>query len=257
MGDRLSCMKRLALFLSVAAAVLSVAQTPALPTFDVASIRPTKPGTQNANLSTAPGRLTVHNMAVMGLIRFAYNVDGFQISGAPGWFRTERYDILAKADSPVGDDKIKLMLQALLAERFKLALHRETKEGTTYALVVSKSGSKIKEAKSDDGSNLQQDSGGSLSAKAVTMSMWAHDLERLTGRLVADETGLKGFYDFTFTWSPMQNQPMNEKEASTPVDATGPTIFTALQEQLGLKLESRKGQIESLVIDHAEKATEN
>src|SRR5258707_10078127 len=120
MGARLSCMKRLALFLFVAATVLSAAQTPAQQAFDVASIRPSQPGTQGANMNTAPGRLTVHNTALMGLIRFAYNVDPIQISGAPGWFRTERYDILAKADAPVGDDKIKLMLQALLAERFKL-----------------------------------------------------------------------------------------------------------------------------------------
>ena len=248
-------MKPLLLSLILSAGAAAQAVTPLA--FEVASVKPSKPGTRGTQLSTDPGRLTVRNMALIGLVRFAYHVNDFQVAGAPAWFRTERYDIIAKAEDAASDEKIKLMLQTLLAERFKLALHRETREGTTYALVVAKGGPKMKAATEDEHAGLEQSSGGSLTARRVTMSAWANDLQRLTGRPVADETGLTGMYDFSLTWSPDAFQPMNEKQAAAPVDATGPTIYTALQEQLGLKLESRKGAIETLVIDHAEKATGN
>jgi uncharacterized protein (TIGR03435 family) len=122
------------------------------------------------------------------------------------------------------------MLRTLLAERFKMTLHRETKEGTTYALVLAKGGSKMKEDGDAANASFQQINGGSVRAHAVPMSMWARNLTRLTRRPVVDETGLNGRYDFTMTWTPDASQPMSEKDAATPVDATGATLFTALQE---------------------------
>jgi uncharacterized protein (TIGR03435 family) len=156
----------------------------------------------------------------------------------------------AKAAGPVEDKQIMLMLQTLLAERFKLALHRETREMAVYALVASKDGSKLKQAESD-GNSRTRSRRGRITAEHTSMVELADAMKRLTGLRVVDMTGLQGVFDFTLEWDPSTDPASGRQNLS-------PSMFTALQEQLGLRLEERKMPVEILVIDHVEKTpTEN
>ena len=225
---------------------------------------------------------------VQMMIRVAYGIEDNQISGAPGWVGSEKYNVEAKMDQVTADKLKKLgetqvmparqqMLQTLLADRFKLAIHRETKELPIYSLVVAKSGSKLHEAKPGDtypngikapaglpaphATHLMRMGRGELTAQGIAMDQIAHLLTQQIGRTVVDNTGLKGNYDFTLHWTPDQsaptlNGPSGDPDGSTSSES-GPSIFTAIQEQLGLKLESQKGPVEILVIDHIEKPSEN
>jgi len=203
---------------------------------------------------------------------------------------SDRYDIEAKMDGATADEVRKLsgeqnqstrehMLQALLVDRFKLTLHRETRELPLYSLVVAKNGSKLQESKpgepdkrgfkTPDGHPMAQGhffrmGMGQLDGHSIGTGDIARVLAQQLGRKVVDNTGLTANYDFTLKWTPEEGQgpAFREPEAgpgagSTPAPETGPSIFTALQEQLGLKLESQKGPVEILVIDHVEKPSEN
>jgi uncharacterized protein (TIGR03435 family) len=166
--------------------------------------------------------------------------------------------VAAKAPPGATDEERRRMMQSLLAERFKLVVHRVAKEMPVYALVVAKNGSRLQLAKTDE-TNFRG-SRGLYDCQAVPVSMLAGQLGRTLGRPVTDETGLKGQYDFKLEWTPTPDEPPPGPEplARSVPDQTGPSIFTALQEQLGLKLESRKGQVDVLVIDSVEKVpTEN
>jgi uncharacterized protein (TIGR03435 family) len=171
------------------------------------------------------------------------------------------------------------MIRALLADRFQLTIRKESKEAAIYALVVAKGGPKIKELPPEEDVPLpdpkdtpdKPDSKrpprgmmrmgrGEISAQGVKISGLAQSLSNAVGRTVIDKTDLKGVYNYELKWTPDENQGAGFKgpgDAPPPADANGPSIFTALQEQLGLKLESQKGPIDFLVIDHAEKASEN
>lgn len=251
------------LLMVVGLAALSRAQAPqivATPVFEVASIKPVPPGTRGVQVNSQPGKLNMHNVNLRICLRWAYGIQDYQIAGGPDWLTTDRYDIVAKAEQHVEDDQLRLMLQTLLAERFQLAFHREKREGTTYALVVAKGGPKLHTAKSSDETEMGGGRG-HISARNVPMHRLANDLSRVTGRPVSDQTGLPGNFDFTLDWTPDEGQLLG-KDGGLPSDApipesSGPSIFTALQEQLGLKLEARKGPIETLVIDHVEKASMN
>jgi len=261
-------------------------------TYDVASIKPVKPsgGPVRVGLMFGPDSLSATNGTLQGLIQAAYGIQDFQISGAPDWVRSEQYDIEAKMDSAVADAIRKLdpeqrrtvrqqMLQALLADRFKLTIHRDTKELPVYALVVAKNGPKLQEAKSDatypngikgpDGvarAGMMRMGQGELTAQGVPLANLVGSLSRRLGRTVIDKTGLTGNYDFTLHWTPDESQgpmlkgadggPQGANNAAQP-DSSGPSIFTALQEQLGLKLESQKSLVEIIVIDQVEKPSEN
>jgi uncharacterized protein (TIGR03435 family) len=241
------------------------------------------------------GRFTATNISLKALIHFAYGVQDFQISGGPAWLESDKYDVEAKAEgSSEGDmrsmseeqrqlelDKRKLMMQALLAERFRLVLHKESKEAPIYALVVAKNGPKLKEATAEelappnlkdmpdrpDRKGLLRGEGmrmgrGEVSGQAVKLGFLADVLSNQPelGRTVLDKTGLTGTYDFTLKWTPEEPPGAMFKgpgDAPPAADANGPSLFTALEEQLGLKLESQKGPVDLLVIDHAEKASEN
>jgi uncharacterized protein (TIGR03435 family) len=151
------------------------------------------------------------------------------------------------------------MLRALLEDRFKLTLHREKKELPGYALVIGKSGLKVHEVE-HEGKSWTRFGRGSLNGHEVSMSALADRLAGRLGRPVVDDTGVKGSFDINLEWTPDQSQPRGPKESAEPLpvdDGAGPTIFTALQEQLGLKLEPRKGPVEILVIDRVEKPSEN
>lgn len=238
-------------------------------TFEVASIKPSNPDTQGGFIQFMPGGgLKMTGIPLRGMITFAYDVRDFQISGGPGWLGTERFDVMARPEhaaaeglqdlSKMTDDQRKTVreqmgerLRALLADRFQLVVHKETKEQPIYALVVSKNGAKLKEAKAEVGARQGMSMNrGRLEGMAAPMEMLGQTLSNVTGRPVIDKTGLTGKYDFVLEWTP----DMAATGDSAPV---GPTIFTALQEQLGLKLESQKGPIQNIVIDRAEKPSEN
>jgi len=179
------------------------------------------------------------------VIRWAYSVKDYQVTG-PDWLATQRYDIAAKAEASLSDKQLMAMLQALLAERFKLAIHRETKERTVYELVIGKNGPKLHEVEA--GPSHSSGGRGSLSAQKMSMPQLADSLSRTVSLPVLDMTGIKGAFDIELKWAPEEGGD----------NANGPSIFTAVQEQLGLKLEQRKGPMEFIVVDHAERVpTEN
>lgn len=196
----------------------------------------------------------VRNIPLNLIIEPAYEVKEFQLLGRPAWLTSERFDIEARPGSPVKSDECKMMLQTLLADRFKLALHRETRQMPVYKLVVGKSGPKLHKVDADAplGIKTFSTSKAELITRGSSMQQLAGMLA-ITGELenlVVDGTGLDGNYEFTLQWTPASQAA----DAATP----GPSLSTALQEQLGLKLEAGKGPVEVLMIDRIErKPTEN
>jgi len=240
----------------------SRSQDAAAPAFEVASVKPNKSGTRGGNLNTEPGRLTITNLTLRTCIKAAYHLQDYQLTGGPGWPEAEHYDIVAKAENPAGDDQLMLMLQRLLAERFQLAFHRATKEMPGYALTVGKNGTKLHEVELA-GNGWMRNHVDGLSGQEVSMARLAEVLSGRLGRPVLDQTGIKGVFDLKLAWTPDQSLARNPGEGKESAavesasDASGVSIFTALQEQLGLKLEARKVPGEILVIDHIERPSEN
>jgi uncharacterized protein (TIGR03435 family) len=282
----------LALFSSVA----GFAQQAVQPHFEVASIKPSDSNDRKIMFRMMPGGgIDLRGVTLKALVQQAYDVRDFQLSGGPGWTGADRYDITAKAENASAEapadprqlseqqrktlqEQTRLRLQALLADRFQLKIHRETKELPVYALVVAKNGPKLKEnagANEGRGRGMRM-SPGQLVGQQVGTDFLVQSLAQMLGRTVLDQTGLKGTYDFELTFAPESGRggvfggpgdgappppppgagPGLIKEPP-PADPNGPTIFTALQEQLGLKLESQKGPVDIIVIDHVEKPSEN
>jgi uncharacterized protein (TIGR03435 family) len=279
----------------------SQSQTTAVATpvyeYDVTSIKPAQPGNGGGRgrggRGQAPDAFTVSNVTMEGMIQQAYGVRLDQISGAPSWLNSERYDVDAKMDSSVADALLKLspddvtlarqkMLQALLADRLKLTIRRETKEMPIYSLVVAKNGPKLQAptgvvtlpdgTKRAIGPNangalyiMQLNPGeDTLMGFAVPMPAFTRLLTLQVGRPVVDKTGLTGKYDLNMKWEEDENGPLarmaNSDAGASAVPATDPvggSLFTAIQEQLGLKLEPGKGPVEIIVIDHVEKPSGN
>jgi uncharacterized protein (TIGR03435 family) len=234
------------------------------PKFEVASIKPADPNVRGFRIQTDPGgRYIATGVTVKFLITQAYGVRNFQVSGAPGWTDSARYDINAKGEIRIEDKpgQMDLMLQDLLADRFHLKLTREAKEMPIFALVLAKSGAKLKESTVGEDGRRMQTGRGRIEVQGIDMASLANMLSQQLGRTVVDKTGLTGNYDFKLEWTPDLGQPQGPKEIggaeTAPPDSPGPTIFTALQEQLGLKLESTKGPVEILVIERVEKPSEN
>lgn len=255
--------------------------TPA-PSFEVASIKPIGSDQGPFRLMFSPDGFNANGLTAKTLIGFAYNLKDFQISGGPGWVDSERYDIEAKMDEATIEALKKLpqeqafeqrrqMMQSLLADRFKLKVDQSSKEMPIYALVVAKNGPKLTQSAAPasgpggpaDGPRSMMRMGlGELNATGVPISLLVDRLAREVDRKVVDKTGLAGRYDFTLHWAPERPMPGlsggdNQGPAPPPPDASAPSIFTALQEQLGLKLESQKGPVETLVIASIEKPSEN
>jgi uncharacterized protein (TIGR03435 family) len=312
----------LIIFTSCAAFGQAAAESP---TFEVASVKPAEPSPmgqirvmmRGGPGSGDPGQITYSNVSLKNVLMNAYAVKGYQING-PKWLDSERFDIVAKIPKGATKEQFQLMLQNLLAERFKLALHHETKELPMYALVLGKGGSKMKESVEDDAAapgaappppppgsdgagpvmnrlkvgadgmpQLPANMGKNnmmmmmtngrmrLVASHRPVSALAEMLGNQLGFPVVDATGLKANYDFNLDFAPEgMNGPMGIMPVPPPQhdggpgggggpmavapDMAGPSIFTALQEQLGLKLEQRKGPADLLVIDRLEKVpTEN
>jgi uncharacterized protein (TIGR03435 family) len=207
-----------------------------------------------------PGSLNMRNVSLSSCVRWAYRVNEFQISG-PGWLASERFDIVAKAGGPATGDQMRLMLQALLADRFKLALHRETKTLPAYVLVVAKNGPKLHQSEGEGESSMDSPANNNVigAFKKYSMQDLAELLskQKLVNSPVLDETGLTGRFDFTLDFTSFV--PKNPRDLKNfQADDVMSAIFAALQEQLGLKLEAKKRPVSILVIDHAERApTEN
>lgn len=236
-------MRILALFL--AAAALLAAQE-----FEVASIRPAKDDGHHDN-DTYKGRWVTHNLTLKRLISMAFDVDEDAVAGGPAWVGADSYDINAKIPAEYSKwtrDELQRMQQSLLADRFRLAVHREPRQITGYALVLVKTGSKMAAAKPDANDSDYKSGSNTLKATNVTMESFARSLSRIReiSKIVVDRTGLTGGFNFGMEWSPAQVESDDH-----------PGIFTALQEQLGLKLESAKVPVQAVVIDRAEKPSEN
>jgi bla regulator protein blaR1 len=285
--------------------------------FDVASIKrlpPSGPRMMFRIQDTPDTKFSASGATVKMLIGIAYNVRNSQIEGGPSWINSDHFEIEAKSDSELDEQIKKLnhddamivkeqMLQQLLADRFNLKVHHDTKQLPTYTLVVAKNGPKLEEVKNEPAPPAEGSGpGGPVPARGVRMMMGGGEqqldfqdapmlllvrvLSDQLGRVVIDKTGLTGKYNFKLHWTPDPgmggpmggpgmgpgpggppgggNVPIGAGgggaagggAASTP-DASGPTIFTALQEQAGLKLESQKGPVDSIVIDHVDQPSPN
>jgi uncharacterized protein (TIGR03435 family) len=252
-------------------------QEPA-PVFEVASIKPADPAENGTSYNTNAGGLRVTGANLRSLVMYAYNIRNFQLSGGPGWVYTDRFNILARSEhSPdegpadfrkmtdaqrrAANELIRRRVQALLSERFQLVLRRESKEMPIYALVVAKGGVKMTEAKEGEGGSSMNTNNTRITCQRCTMESLAVNLSGITGRPVHDETGLTGKYDFKMEWAPEPKAGGAERGEGAPAEIAstpeGPTLFTALQQVLGLKLEPKKGPVDMYVIERAEKPSEN
>jgi uncharacterized protein (TIGR03435 family) len=214
------------------------------------------------------GRVSTTGATLGDLLEVAYHLESFQITGGPTWLNSARYDISATANGhAVTAQQERQMIQSLLADRFRVVVHRETKQLPIYELTVAKSGSKLRGAEAGscpDPPVLSNPCGGFrisnrslMTGNKVTVVQLAADLSFLLGRLVVDKTGISGSFDIRLEWTPDPNlgKALGDDEPRPASD--GPSIFTAVQEQLGLRLEPRRGPAEILVIDHAEKPSPN
>ena len=258
------------------AAAIACAQT--RPSFEVASIKPINPEDRRLSFNIQPGGRLILKTTLNKLIGFAYDLKPFQIVGGPAWMGSDLFEITAKAEESAKPDQINLMLQSLLAERFHLVVRRETKEMPIYALTLAKNGPKFTQAKDTDAPvvDFKLPEGaprrpaitmvrrGRVTGQGIDIERFINVLSSFVGRAVLDKTGLKGTYDLKVEWQPDENQVamfqamgVPEGFGAPPPDPLGPTLFTALQEQLGLRLESQKGPVEMLVIERVEKPSEN
>jgi uncharacterized protein (TIGR03435 family) len=276
-------IRRLAALSAASALALVCAQTPA---FEVASIKPNtaSPGMIGVTAPEGSGTLTATNASLKDALAFAWKVKSWEISGGAGWVVNERFDITAKApEGSTATDLIRQMTQSLLAERFNLAVHRETREMPIYALVAAKGGLKLQPGK--EGSCVTPDpktpvppprapgqrppapcgswyiGPASFVGGKISIAQFADGLSNLLARPVVDKTGYKGTFDIQLEFSPEGTAFANGLPGfpglPPNLDTSGPSIFTAVQDQLGIKLDSQKGTGEMLVIDRAERPTEN
>ena len=287
---------------AVAIAAQAPQSPPAPPAFEVASIKPNTSGDGRVMMQNQPGRFIATNITLRLMIRNAYQLQDFQITGGPSWMASDHFDINAKVpdefrDQPpmrpgAGPGPLQLMIRALLVERFKLTTHTETKDAPIYALILARSDGKL-------GPNLKRSETdceavfaagrrrggpmpppgppqpgdpmpcgirigmGNMAVGGAPLSQVANSLAMFAGRVVLDRTGLTGNYDFNMTWTPdqMPQRPPGAPDGppqfnGVAVDPNGPSLFTAVQEQLGLKLDSQRGPVEVLVVDRAEKPVE-
>lgn len=232
--------------------------------FEVASVKVRSANSLLTMVGGAPSgpRLTLEAMSLADLVAWAYNVKPWLVAGAPPWANETRdrttlnpevrFDINAKAegDAPRTVEEFRAMMQSLLADRFQLTARRETRTVPVYALVVDKGRQKFRESGSD-ATGIMRMSRGTLTASGGTMDQLVNFFSNSNGvdRPIVDRTGLAGHYDFALQWSVLG--------AGDASNASAPSVFTALQEQLGLKLEPQSAPMEFLVIDHAEMPTSN
>lgn len=239
------------------------------PKFDLATIKPSDPRTHLSVLFAPGGRLVITHATVRFLMKIAYDVGDDQIEGGPDWVHSRRFDVEAKPDVPIGGDprnmttderrvfqeQVRLRLQSLLADRFQLKLRIQAKDLPVYALIVSKNGPKMQLSTSQSDQSGIKGGRGEVTATNAGMDALAHFLGEQSGRPIVDMTGLKGKYDFQLQWTPDAGQTLGVPDAASnspaSVDSIGTSLFTAVQEQLGLKLQSRKSAAEFLTVETA------
>jgi len=227
--------------------------------FDAATVKPTPPensGNLQPSITMFPpgGSFRRTNATLKSLVRIAYGVQDYQISGGPGWADNDRFDVEAKSESNANRDQVLKMIQALLADRFKLKVRQETKEGPIYALVVGKSGAKLQSVPASESANVRANR---FTGKR-SMAQFADYLSTIVGQVVVDRTGLAGFYDIKVEFTPDNFRGTAPVQFNgEAIDPNGPSIFTAIQEQLGLRLEPAKGPVQALVIESAQKPAAN
>jgi uncharacterized protein (TIGR03435 family) len=237
----------------------------ASPEFEVATIKPATPDRPGKSFRVNNGQFSTVNTTLVDMMTFAYGIHANQITGAPAWVATEKFDITAKpgGEGQPSQKQWKGMVEKLLAERFGLAFHRDKKELGFYAIVLGKGGPKLTKSEGNPSGlpSLFFRGLGVLPAANATMADLAGVMQgAVLDRPVVDQTGLTGRWDFTLTWTPdqFQFQGMGAKVPPPSNDAAAPPdLFTAFQEQLGLKLESTKAMAEVFVVDKVAKPTEN
>jgi uncharacterized protein (TIGR03435 family) len=240
--------------------------------FEVASVKSADPSVRVSNILFNAGEdLTIENVPLRKIVTYAYQIRDFQLRRAPSWISTERYDISARA--PHGDgasasadpnrsaddqlrtraDRVHERLRSLLADRFGLVAHHVKEEQTVLVLTVSKSGPKLRGVSTPGERQGVSVNDGRLQGFAAPVALLATQLSIATGQVVEDRTGLTGKYDFVLTWTPDMEPPGPEHGDQS----VGPTIYTAVKEQLGLRLDPAKGHVDVLVIDHIERPSVN
>lgn len=232
--------------------------------FDAASIKLTPGDVHGINMGTSHGRFTASNATVRMLIRSAFRVKDFQLSGGPGWLDTERYDIVAKTSNPnVSDEDLWLWLQPMLSDRFRLRFHREVRQLPVYSLVIANGKPKLKTHEGTRSASMTVSAGSGkvrIGATNTTMEGVAGSLSSVMDRIVIDHTGLVGGFDLTLEWAQDRSEEPPGLAALNALEEQlgfgSPSVFTAVKE-VGLKLEPAKGPVEVIVIDGVEKATVN
>jgi uncharacterized protein (TIGR03435 family) len=259
--------------------------SPPRPAFEVATIKPAAPDARGRYFRPGPGGgISITNMPLKDMIEFAWSVQPFQVSGGPGWIDSTPYDIVAKPETRASQSELPVMLQALLADRFQLRVRHEKKEMPIYALVLARKDGKLGPdlVETKEGSCQQFDPThpppppqpgaapprmcGQMMVSPIALTVISHTisdltplLSRLLGRTVVDETGLKGNFDINLAVTPdafRAPSPQSPGDNSN-TDSAAPSVFTAFQERLGLKFESKKGPVEMIVIEKVEKPSEN
>jgi uncharacterized protein (TIGR03435 family) len=255
----------------------SSAQTPGSPAFEVASVKPNRSDTgQRMDMGSVPDRVSLMGATVGQLINVAYNVALARITGGPQWLSTDRFDVIARADMPVSVAQKQLMLRTLLADRFKLAIHMEPRTETTFTLVMLKQGQlgpNLHTASLDCATlrataqaNDRDPCGavalsraqmtGQMKVRGYSIDELAGILARDVGTPVVNKTGLAGVFDWELTYTPQAFlQRSFDRERFPSINPDGPSIFTAVSDQLGLKLDRANGNVDFLVIDHLEHPT--
>jgi uncharacterized protein (TIGR03435 family) len=224
------------------------------PAFEVASVKPASPDAQGAiSAKTTTDSILLGNFNLQQLIRYAYKLQDYQLSGGPKWAGSDGFDINAKADASIAQltgeakaDRMRAMMRTLLAERFQLTMRREMKDVPAYALTIAKGGFKLKKLEPGNPPAISGRPNMSI-ARNATIAEFINLLSARLARPILDKTGIEGIYDFV-----VQHAPLNG-----PPDSTDPSLFTALQETCGLKLEPTTAPAEAYVIERAEKPTGN
>ncbi len=278
-------LRVLASIVLVLAASRAEAQAPdQLPSFEVISIRPRTSDRPPSPIPNAPDRFGRPNVSVSQLMEYAYDVRDFQILGGPGWLRSDRFEVSAKAETAVSQAQMRLMVQRLLADRFGLRVHRETREMDTYGLVTARRdgrlGEKMKPSERDcgpiiDAGNVRSPGGGDgsppcawfvallngyarLRLTGIRAPRFASVLEPMAARKIVDRTGLDGTYDIEFDFLPDAGLlGLQIPNATALQQSDVPPLATAIQDQLGLKLESERAPVDVVLIDDVQAPTPN
>ena len=250
------------LILFAAAAAFGQSADAPAPAFDVASVKPGQPAESGRgggrgrrdNIQVSPGTVTMRNVSLKACIRWAWHVSEFQVTG-PDWLDSERYEIAGKAPGPATEEQLRLMMQTLLRERFKLALHRQTKELSAYVLVVGKNGLKVQETKTEGETSIDINQRQlSVSVQRAPVSQLVEMMSNLLRAPVIDMTGLTGRYDITLNIAKYAGDMAARGQSVDSLSADPQALISMiLQDEFGLKLEARKMPLDLLIIDRVEK----